>query len=138
MENTSNEHKTLIGKVKRNYQGKAEKIAKSKEKTHELLERVGSKIHLLADNPTVKEAKMYLDVVVRMIRAYQRNEYRAFSSKSLILLVVGLLYFVMPFDIIPDFIAGLGYVDDLSVLLAITKSMQSDIEAFLDWERTKV
>ncbi|WIM11672.1 YkvA family protein [Enhydrobacter sp.] len=29
-----------------------------------------------------------------------------------------LAYFVLPFDIIPDFIAGLGYSDDAAVLLA--------------------
>jgi uncharacterized membrane protein YkvA (DUF1232 family) len=29
-----------------------------------------------------------------------------------------LAYFVMPFDVIPDFIAGLGYTDDAAVLLA--------------------
>jgi len=29
-----------------------------------------------------------------------------------------LAYFVMPFDAIPDFIAGLGYTDDAAVLLA--------------------
>jgi uncharacterized membrane protein YkvA (DUF1232 family) len=29
-----------------------------------------------------------------------------------------LAYFVLPFDIIPDFIIGLGYTDDAAVLLA--------------------
>jgi uncharacterized membrane protein YkvA (DUF1232 family) len=29
-----------------------------------------------------------------------------------------LAYFVMPFDAIPDFLIGLGYTDDLAVLLA--------------------
>ncbi len=29
-----------------------------------------------------------------------------------------LAYFVMPFDVIPDFIVGLGYTDDAAVLLA--------------------
>ena len=29
-----------------------------------------------------------------------------------------LAYFVMPFDIIPDFIAGLGYTNDAAVLIA--------------------
>ncbi|MBS0537301.1 MAG: DUF1232 domain-containing protein [Proteobacteria bacterium] len=29
-----------------------------------------------------------------------------------------LAYFVMPFDVVPDFIAGLGYTDDAAVFLA--------------------
>lgn len=31
-------------------------------------------------------------------------------------LIAALAYFVMPFDVIPDFIAGLGFTDDLTVL----------------------
>lgn len=128
----------VVDKAKELYHAKAEKIARSKEKVHELLEKVSQKLQTVADNPTVKESRYYLDVVIRMVRAYYKNEYRSFSSKTMILLVLGLLYFVMPFDLIPDFIVGLGFVDDLSVLLAITKSVQTDMEDFLDWERTKV
>lgn len=38
-----------------------------------------------------------------------------------------LAYFVMPFDIIPDFIAGLGYTDDAAVLLAAFTAAASHI-----------
>jgi uncharacterized membrane protein YkvA (DUF1232 family) len=38
-----------------------------------------------------------------------------------------LAYFVMPFDIIPDFIAGLGYTDDAAVLLAAFTAASSHI-----------
>ena len=34
------------------------------------------------------------------------------------ILVAALAYFVLPFDAIPDFIAGLGYTDDATVLAA--------------------
>ncbi|AWW29898.1 hypothetical protein DN752_07070 [Echinicola strongylocentroti] len=137
MENRRNEQGNLLGKAKRVYHKKAERIAHSKEKLHQLLEKVSEKLHQVADNPTVQESRYYLETVIRMVRAYYKNEYRAFSTKTLVLMVLGLLYFVMPLDFIPDFIAGLGFVDDLSVLLAITKSMQGDIEDFLEWERTK-
>lgn len=137
MEYSNKEQVNLLGKAKRMYEKKAERIAQSKEKVHVLLERVTEKLHQVADNPTVQESRYYLETLIRMVKAYYKNEYRAFSTKTLVLLVLGLLYFVMPLDFIPDFIAGLGFVDDLSVLLAVTKSMQHDIEDFLEWERTK-
>ncbi len=38
-----------------------------------------------------------------------------------------LAYFVMPFDVVPDFIAGLGYTDDAAVLLAAFSAASSHI-----------
>src|SRR5689334_16779475 len=39
------------------------------------------------------------------------------SAKGMML--AGLAYFVLPTDVIPDFIAGLGYTDDAAVLMAM-------------------
>jgi uncharacterized membrane protein YkvA (DUF1232 family) len=38
-----------------------------------------------------------------------------------------LAYFVMPFDIVPDFIVGLGYTDDAAILLAAFTAASSHI-----------
>ncbi len=38
-----------------------------------------------------------------------------------------LAYFVLPIDIIPDMIAGLGYTDDAAVILAAVKAAQMHI-----------
>jgi uncharacterized membrane protein YkvA (DUF1232 family) len=38
-----------------------------------------------------------------------------------------LAYFVLPFDVIPDMIAGLGYTDDAAVILAAVKAAQMHI-----------
>jgi uncharacterized membrane protein YkvA (DUF1232 family) len=35
------------------------------------------------------------------------------------MMLAGLAYFVLPTDMIPDFIAGLGYTDDAAVLMAM-------------------
>jgi uncharacterized membrane protein YkvA (DUF1232 family) len=35
------------------------------------------------------------------------------------MMLAGLAYFVLPTDVIPDFIAGLGYTDDAAVMMAM-------------------
>ncbi|MBL4741011.1 MAG: DUF1232 domain-containing protein [Sneathiella sp.] len=55
-----------------------------------------------------------------------------------------LAYFIMPADVIPDFIAGLGYTDDASVLIVAMKTVQKYIteehrkkaSVFLDKEQS--
>lgn len=43
-------------------------------------------------------------------------------------LIVGALgYFILPFDVIPDFIIGLGYTDDLAVLLGAIDKVSANI-----------
>jgi uncharacterized membrane protein YkvA (DUF1232 family) len=34
------------------------------------------------------------------------------------ILIAALAYFIMPFDVVPDFILGLGFTDDMAVLFA--------------------
>ncbi|MCB1432365.1 MAG: DUF1232 domain-containing protein, partial [Alphaproteobacteria bacterium] len=42
----------------------------------------------------------------------------ATPAKAKGILLGALAYFIMPIDIIPDFIVGLGFTDDMAVLLA--------------------
>jgi uncharacterized membrane protein YkvA (DUF1232 family) len=43
-------------------------------------------------------------------------------------LIAALAYFVLPFDAIPDFIAGLGYTDDAAVLAAAVALVSGHIK----------
>ncbi len=45
------------------------------------------------------------------------------KSKAMIAGALG--YLILPTDIIPDFVAGIGFTDDLSVLLMLMNQMQS-------------
>src|SRR5690606_1749948 len=81
--------------------------------------------------------KAQIEVVFRMLKAYYTKEYRGVATRTLGLLVLGVLYFVLPGDFIPDFIPVVGHSDDLTVIMAIFKSLNTDIEKFLEWERTK-
>jgi uncharacterized membrane protein YkvA (DUF1232 family) len=43
------------------------------------------------------------------------------------ILMGALAYFVMPADVIPDFIAGLGYTDDAAVLIAAIRAIRDHL-----------
>ncbi|MDN3668260.1 YkvA family protein [Echinicola jeungdonensis] len=137
MSNWKENTEAYLDKAKILYHQKATAIAENKAKLNRLLHQVSEKLDQVSHSPYFQNAKEQIYVLVRMIKAYYHNDYRAFSRKSLVLLVLGLLYFVIPLDIIPDFIMGLGYIDDVTVMLAVYKSIQEDIQDFLDWERTK-
>ena len=57
--------------------------------------------------------------------------YAAFDPKTPIhvkaILMGALAYFIMPADVIPDFIAALGYTDDAAVLLAAIRAVRPHI-----------
>jgi uncharacterized membrane protein YkvA (DUF1232 family) len=42
-------------------------------------------------------------------------------------LIGALAYFVLPFDVVPDFVVGLGFTDDAAVLLAALKMVGGSI-----------
>jgi len=75
-----------------------------------------------------------LQLIVRMVRARLKGEYRDLSNKSLVILVGALLYFLMPLDAIPDFIPGVGYLDDAGVVAMALGAVKTEIDKFRAWE----
>ena len=50
----------------------------------------------------------------------------------------GLLYFLLPVDLIPDFIPLVGYLDDLAVLTTIMNSLKGEINEYKAWKETGI
>lgn len=48
----------------------------------------------------------------------------------------GLLYFILPADLIPDFIPVAGYMDDLAVLKTIMNSLKKEISDYRYWKKS--
>lgn len=55
--------------------------------------------------------------------------------RTLVLLVAALIYVLSPVDFIPDFIPGIGLIDDAAVLAFLLHSMAQDLAAFRAWEQ---
>ena len=74
----------------------------------------------------------------RLLSAYATGQYRDIPWASLVSIIASVLYFVMPVDLIPDFILGLGLIDDAALLGWILGSVKGDIDNFIEWERTNL
>ena len=77
-----------------------------------------------------------LSALLRLMRAWKNKTYRKLPKKTIIVVLAALIYFVDPFDIIPDFIPVIGYLDDAAVLGLVMASIRDDLEKFQEWEGT--
>jgi uncharacterized membrane protein YkvA (DUF1232 family) len=78
-----------------------------------------------------------LTALFRLAGAWARGEYTGVSMKTIIWVIAAIIYFVNPFDVAPDFIPGVGYVDDAAVIFFVINSIRRDLDKFLEWERTR-
>lgn len=74
----------------------------------------------------------------RMLKAYAGGDYRKIPWRTLVAIVAAVVYFVMPLDAIPDFILGLGFTDDMAVVLLTMNLFKTDIEEFQQWEMQRI
>lgn len=80
----------------------------------------------------------YLQTMLRLINAYERGEYRQVANDDLMLIVAALNYLIDPFDLIPDVIPFLGYIDDAVVVEFVTDKTRQTLEDFMIWETVGV
>jgi len=122
--------------------GKAKKEAEnvyvnSQSKSFNLLNAV---LKLLSDPRVRREVGRFFGKIalfIEMIREYFRGNYREIPVKTIILITAALIYFVSPADVIPDFLIGIGFVDDGAVIAYVFNSLNEDIESFKTWKEEK-
>lgn len=73
-------------------------------------------------------------IMFMMIKDYRKGIYSNIPWFSIAGITVALLYVFSPIDFIPDFIPGLGFIDDLTVISFITGWIESDLHRYLDWK----
>lgn len=47
-----------------------------------------------------------------------------------LIIILGFIYLLFPFDIIPDPILGLGIIDDITILLIVYRSFKGELEKY--------
>lgn len=107
---------------------KAEKIVNDQKKLNTFLDEATRK--LKRDRTRLRRFLTDIELLIMMAKAYHKGTYRRIPLKSLAMIVGAIIYFVNPFDIIPDFIAGLGFLDDAAVIGFVIRALSKEIERF--------
>jgi uncharacterized membrane protein YkvA (DUF1232 family) len=111
----------------------AKSCTADKGRLRALVEEASEKLASIPKEP-LKESWPYLQTMLRLARAYARGEYRAVSDDSLLSIVTALNYLVDPFDLIPDEVPFLGFVDDATVISFAVRNSRDDLDDFMTWE----
>ena len=112
---------------------RAVNYARDPKKLIKLIGDATQKADKLKSGP-LKEVWGSLMILLRMLKAYAAGDYRNISWQSVTLIIATIAYFVIPTDLIPDFIPGGLLIDDAALLGVTLRSLQSDIESYLSWE----
>ena len=114
---------------------KAKVVSKDKNRLKAVVANAKQKVQRLTENSKeFQDFRAKIDILIRMVKAHISGDFKAFSWRTILLVVFGLLYFIAPVDVIPDFLPALGYSDDISIVYFIFQKLSDDIEKFLDWE----
>lgn len=75
--------------------------------------------------------------LLSMTKDYATGTYRGLPRSTVLAVAFGLLYVLNPFDLMPDFIPGIGYLDDMSMLALVIGSVRKDVAEYARWRRSR-
>lgn len=111
-------------------QFEATQIIDDKDKIEDLLQRVENK---LKEIPVAGEQLSKIPLMISLVRSYLKGDYENLPVGTLISIVCAFLYLLSPLDLIPDTIPGVGILDDVAVIGACLKLIDSDLEDYKNW-----
>jgi len=77
--------------------------------------------------PTVRKALRSVPFMTDVVAGYYAMLDPKTPTRARLTLVAALAYFVAPFDVVPDMLLGLGFLDDASVLAAALSAVVGSI-----------
>ncbi len=108
----------------------AQELIESPDKVDKLLKRLERKLQQV---PKLGGALAYIPKMGLMVNSFFRKQYTEVPIGIITAIIGVLLYFVSPIDAIPDFIPGIGLLDDAAVASASLCLVKSDLDEYMEW-----
>ncbi len=120
------------------WEKKAEAYVNNPQKTNELLQSAFRKANDNRHIDPVNKIWERVQLLFSLIKDWVDGQYRQVSKKSILMILAGILYFVSPLDLVPDWIFGLGLLDDATVLAFIINRLDKEIGLYKTWKNNKM
>ena len=108
----------------------AEKMLNHPDKIDRMLKRLEKKLQGL---PKLGGALAYIPKMGMLINCYIRGQYTDVPIGTIVGVIGVILYFILPIDAIPDFVPGVGYLDDAAVASGSLYLVKNDLDEYMRW-----
>ena len=116
---------------------KAPRIAKNTNGLLRLLRNVLLKSQKMGVGGVFDVIREKIIILGSLIKSYATGEYRQIELPNLLKIIAGFLYFILPIDIIPDFLPFIGLTDDVALFMFIISSIDGELVRFEQWNKNK-
>lgn len=127
----------LLGYVKGKFVKIAEDLVKNPQGLKFKLQKAKEKINKQSVIDSLGSYVEDLKILMRILSAWISRKYTEVNKQTIIYTVLAVVYFVTPTDFVPDFLLGLGFVDDIAVIAWVLEKIKDDVEKFKQWESSK-
>lgn len=111
-------------------------ISKAKDyvQTPERIKKMIPQIKEYLSKNSLKEVKEKIILLIDYLTDIVDGIYKDYNVKALLYVVAAMIYLVSPIDVIPDFIFGVGFTDDVAVIVFVLREVSLELEKYRKWK----
>ena len=112
----------------------SEALLNDKDELDDFLNRLEQKIK---EMPFVGKKFQMIPVMISLVKNYAQGKYTTVPYGTILAILSALIYLLSQIDLIPDFLPGIGYLDDIAVVGFCITMVKADIDSYDVWRQAQ-
>ena len=112
----------------------SEALLNDKDELDDFLYHLEQKIKEI---PNVGEQLSMVPVMISLVKKYVQGKYTTVPYGTILAILSALIYLLSQIDLIPDFLPGIGYLDDIAVVGFCITMVKADIDSYDVWRQAQ-
>ena len=106
----------------------------TEEDLKKALKKQGKAVEIASKVSVLRPFLAKLSLLGHMLKDYWDEKYAELPWRTVASVTFAILYVVNPLDLIPDFLPGVGYLDDAAVFGLVWRGIEGDVEQYAVWK----